>query len=187
MQTTVSLFLILTQNYALTHLFGLPGFAVLTGKRCNLLPSAAAVLCLCPLNAVLLYLLQGLVPERLWQPLLLTALILTEAAAADFLIRKRLPEHCHKPEPHLPAAAFSGAVLGIVLLSGDASESISAAFRFGLMQGAGYFLAGCLLQAVMPAVCSQKMPAAFRGWRGMYVCAGLLSMAAGCLSAAVPS
>ncbi|MCR5306109.1 MAG: hypothetical protein K6E36_06385 [Oscillospiraceae bacterium] len=187
MRMSVAFFTILTQNLVFTRLLGLSGFSFLTQRGKSLLPSSLLVLCICPLNTVLLFLLQSLIADPVWTAVIAVCLTLLLTAAVDLLLRVLLKESASAVEPHLLTAACSGAILGILWLSDGSVSGVSSAFSYGIKEGTGFFIAAAMLEALKPAVCSEQTPAVFRGWRGIYLSAGLLSMAAACITASVLS
>lgn len=182
---TTELFLILTQNLLFTHLIGLPPLVRAAESRRRMLLSAgfSAIFILAACTA--LSAVRGLLPAGLTLFLLplcsavfcgLLDLLLVLAAGA------MLGERAKPLILEIHAAAFSGAVLGAVLLCFANAGAVGTAFAFGLRCGVGYLAAYAMLAAAAPILTSDKMPASVRGWRGMYLYAGLISLAAACIN-----
>ena len=83
--------------------------------------------------------------------------------------------------PQLHYAACSSAVLGTILLSTEYTHDAGVAFRYGFRTGLGYLAACLMLKSAVPLLYSDKMPKAVRGWKGLLLYAGILSVAADCL------
>ena len=180
------LFVILTENIVITHLLGIPSPADdPSQKPKNLLPQAFFVLLFSAAGSWLMFFLSPLLRfsgGSLFHPLAL--ILLTSLLAGIVLIPAAfLPDSLKNTvRVSVLEAGISSALLGTLFLGIDASPTASAAAYKGLMQGIGYFVAACLLQAAVPFVCDEKMPARFRGWRGLYLYAAVLSMSALCLT-----
>lgn len=187
MQTAVNCFLILTQNLLFHNLLGLPSVADAEKRGKGLVRTGLLVMLFCTVNAGLLALTRPLLPvqyEKLLFPLccavlngLLDIVILLLCA----LITKHLSKEIAPP---LHAAACSSAVLGALLMSTEYTHEASVAFRYGFRMGLGFLAACIMLKLAAPVLCSSKMPACVRGWRAMYLYAGIIAMAAACMQSA---
>ena len=186
MTAAAELFLVLTENLVLTYLFGLPGLLKSDCQPRRLLRIGVLTACFIFAGCMLLAWIRPILPAEsahLWIPLcaalingLLDVLLLLLFAA--LLGRK---SHALIPEIH--TAACSSAVLGALLLSFEKNDTVQTACSFGLRSAFGYVLAAMMLCGAAPVLRSEKMPSAVRGWRGMMIYAGLLAMAAACISA----
>jgi len=184
------LLLILTQNIVFSYALGIPNIAKSAVQRRMLLLSGLLVAIFVTLNTVLLALIRPLLSQTdttLILPLCCVALngvldlilLILIAAVGGMRARTLIP--------HLHATAFSGAVLGSLLLSYNAANTPLLAAKNGLRCGLGYFLVCCMLALAAPALHSEKMPAAVRGWRGMFLYIGVIAMAVACISAGLES
>lgn len=187
MRLSVSLFLLLTQNLVWTRLLGLSGASALMRSNKAMLPSAVFVMILCPPACVFMTLFSRLVPDPVWTPAVSLLAVMLTAAAVDGLIRLTLKRHTARLEPYLMPGACSAAVFCAVQYTEAVYPSVRAAFSAGFSAGIEFFFAACMLQVLAPLNCSEQTPMPFRGWRGMYLCAGLLSMAALCIRTSVPA
>ena len=180
------LFLVLTQNVLFTYVLGVPSIIKSSQKRGWLLFTGLLVTFFTTVNSVLLAWIRPIIPAD-YASLLLPFFCALLCGLLDMLILLVLAGSCgtraHKLIPHLHAAAFSSAVLGALLLSYDAANSVHTAMRYGFRCGLGYLLACGMLAVVVPVVNSEKMPAAVRGWRGLFLYAGVIAMATACISA----
>ena len=179
------LYSLLTQNLLLTGMLGLPAIGYLVRKRQSLSLHGLLVTLFCTVNAGLLYLIRPLLRFSEGELFLPAVCILLNAALLGILY---LPVHFFAGKARKPltvqlcAAAFSGAVLGMLLQSVDAVPNGTAAMERGLRQGGGYLLVCCLLGAACPMLCSSDMPKAIRGQRGVYLFAAVLAMAIACMT-----
>lgn len=181
---TADLFLILAQNVVFSELLGLPSLAE-TGRRGKgLIRSGVLVLLFCTAGAGALCGLRMLMPsqyERLLFPLCTAVVCGVLDLLAMLLCRILSSRIAAAAAPWIHAAAFSSAVLGTLLHSPDYTHAVSVAFRYGFRLGGGYFLVCVLLRLAAPVLFSEKMPAAVRGWRGIFLYAALLAMAGACM------
>ena len=180
------LFLILTENVLFSSLLGLPSFTDQGGKKyVNLLTPAFFVMAFSVLGSMILYPVTKLFRfenGKVFYPLILI-LIIALLAAAMMLAAVLLPEKYRTAvRMAIWEAAISSAMIGILYFTIDASPSVTAAAAKGLMYGCSFLFASCFLQIAVPYIFSEKMPARFRGWRGLYIYAAVLSMAALCLT-----
>lgn len=185
MTLVTELFLILTQNLVFSHLLGITPVVRAEGRRRMLLLSSGLSAVFILVSCTVLTALRPLLPAgelRLILPLccavLNGALDLICVLAAGLIAG----EKARPAIVQIHAAACSGAVLGAVLLCFANAGTVSAAFFFGLRCAAGYLLAFLMLAAAAPVLNSNKMPASVRGWRGMYLYAGLIGLAVACIN-----
>ena len=184
MQAAVNLFLILTQNLLFHNLLGLPSIADAEKRGKGLLRTGLLVLLFCTVNAGLLALIRPLLPvryEKLLFPLccaVLNGLLDIILLLLCSLITKHLSKEL---APQLHAATCSGAVLGALLMSTEYTHEVSVAFRYGFRMGIGFLAACIMLRLAAPVLCGKKMPACVRGWRAMYLYAGMIALAVACM------
>lgn len=96
---------------------------------------------------------------------------------------KILPERYRKPMTDaLHPGAFSGAVMGVSLLTNETAGTILNAVQFGLRSGVGVLLVGMMLEAAAPKLSSKDCPSAVRGWPAMLIYIGILSCAVFCMT-----
>ena len=184
MQAAADLFLILTQNLLFHHMLGLPSLASAQQRGKGLVRTGILTFLFCLVCPVLLALIRPYLPER-WEKLLFPLCCAVICGVLDIfvllicgLLTKQLSKSL---APQLHASAFSCAVIGTVLMSTDFTHEASVAFRCGFRSGIGYLAACIMLRLAAPFLCGDKMPDAVRGWRAMYLYAGLLSMACACM------
>lgn len=180
----VDFLVILAQNLLFSELLGMPSVAEAGKRRKGLLRTGIFTLLFSVLCAGAVAAVRPLLPvraERLLFPLCAAAacgildLLLIRLST---LISKAMTKAI---APQIHAAACSSAVLGAVLMSTDYTHEIGVAMRYGFRMGAGFLFACILLRAALPTLCSDRMPAAVRGWRGLFLYCALLSMAGACL------
>lgn len=183
MQLITNLFLILTQNAVFAQILGLPGLMQSAKSRRHLLLTGFLTLCFCAVNTGLLAVFRYALPEidSAWMTVLGILLNGLTDLAVIALLALTKSEQVQRLVPQIHLSAFSSAVLGTMLKSG--SVSFAAGFRFGMQTGAGYLLASLMLAAVLPVLSSEKMPASVRGWRGLLLYAGVLSLAVSAFAA----
>lgn len=184
MQAAADLFLILTQNLLFHHMLGLPALASAEQRGKGLVRTGILTFLFCLICPVLLALIRPYLPER-WERLFFPLCTVLICGLLDILIlllcgllTRRLSSAV---APQLHASAFSCAVIGTVLMSTDFTHEVSVAFRCGFRSGIGYLAACIMLRLAAPALCGKKVPASVRGWRAMYLYAGLLAMACACM------
>lgn len=180
MQFVVDFVLIFMQNLIFRHLLGLPAITFSDRKQGGLLRLGILTTLFCTICAGLTAWARPFIPP-LYQKLLFPLLTAVIAGTLDLLL-VLLARCCVRLDrlllPQLHNAAFSGTVLGAVLLSTEYTHEIAVALRFGLQTGLGFFAACLLLAMAAPACYSNKMPQSIRGTRGLLLYTGLLCMAA---------
>ena len=184
MKEAADLFLILTQNLIFHYILGLPSIASAEQHGKGLLRTGVFTLLFCMVNPVLLALVRPYLPEH-FEKLLFPLCSVIFSGVLDMLLLLLIAALSKKLSktiaPQIHASAFSCAVLGTVLMSTDYTHEAAIAFRCGLRSGVGYLAACILLRLAAPALCGKHVPDAVRGWRAMYLYAGLLAMAAACM------
>ena len=186
MLAATELFLALTENLVLSYAIGIPSLLKSDGSRRRILAVGFLTACYIVVGCMMTALIRPLLPveyARVFLPLF-SAVINGILDLLLLCLIAVLP--LRKPDGIimlLHMSAFSSAVLGAILLCYEQKPAFSSAFSFGLRCGFGYLLACLMLCCAAPALCSRKMPAAMRGWRGMLLYIGILSMAAACISA----
>ncbi|MBR5722190.1 MAG: hypothetical protein IKX57_01065 [Oscillospiraceae bacterium] len=175
---------ILVQNLLFSELLGLPSVAAAGSRGRGLLRTGIFTLLFCVLCAGAVAAVRSFLPVRL-EKLLFPLFIAISSGILDLilihlfrLISKKLTK---KIAPQIHAAACSSAVLGAVLMSTDYTHEAGIAMRYGFRMGVGFLIACILLRLALPTLCSSKMPAAVRGWRGLFLYCALLSMAGACM------
>ncbi|MBR6719235.1 MAG: hypothetical protein IKI77_12970 [Oscillospiraceae bacterium] len=175
---------ILIQNLLFSELLGLPSVADAGRNGKGLLRTGFFTLLFCTVGAGAVAALRPVLPVR-WEKLLFPLCSAAVCGILDILLMLLLPlisKHMTKKiAPQIHAAACSSAVLGAVLMSTDYSHEIGIAMRYGLHCGFGFLIACILLRFALPTLCSSKMPASVRGWRGLFLYCALLSMASACI------
>lgn len=184
MQAAADLFLILTQNLLFHHMLGLPALASAEQRGKGLVRTGLLTFLFCLICPVLMALLRPFLPER-WERLLFPLCSVLICGILDILIlllcgliTKKLSRSI---APQLHASAFSCAVIGTILMSTDYTHETAIAFRCGFRAGIGYLAACLMLRLAAPVLCGDQVPASVRGWRAMYLYAGLLAMACACI------
>ena len=183
MQIASDFALIFVQNLIFTNLLGLSSASVSLKKGRGFFRLGVLTLIICTAASGILALIRPLIPneyQKLVFPLcnalicgVLDLLLVLAAGISKVLNRIIMPQ--------LHYAVFSSAVLGTVLLSTEYTHDAGVAFRYGFRSGIGYLAACLMLKAAAPLLYSKKMPEAVRGWKGLLLYAGLISMAAACL------
>lgn len=176
----------ITQNLLLTYLLGLPAIGMLVRRKQSIALHGALVLLFCTVNAGLLYLIRPLFRFSEGNLFLPAVCVLLNAAVLGILyllVHFRGGAYRKPLTVQLCAAAYSCAVIGMLMMSVDAVPDALSAMQRGLRQGGGYLLCCLMLAGARPMLCSEKMPAAFRGTRGVYLYAAVLAAAAACLTA----
>ena len=174
---------ICVQNLVFQHMIGLPGigFAGTNGK--GLFRLGLLTLLFCTVCSGAAAVVRPFLPEP-YQKYLFPLCIAVTAGVLDLLlllITGIIPKLRKAAEPLLHNAAFSGTLLGAVLLSTEYTHDPAVAWRFGLRTGIG-FLAACIMLKPAARFCySKKMPDSMRGRRGLFLYAAILSMAAACM------
>ena len=179
----VDFVVILAQNLVFQKMIGLPGITAAGSRGKGLLRLGILTLFFCTVCAGLTAYLRPLIPAPA-QKYVLPLSTAVMAAILDLLlvlVTKLTPGIREKLLPLLHNAAFSGTLLGAVLLSAEYTHDPAVAWRCGLQTGIGFLAACIMLKAAAPFCYSRKMPEAIRGRRGMFLYAALLSMAAACL------
>lgn len=184
MQLVTDFLLVIGQNLLLHDLLGLPAAVYGTKKENGFLRLGILTLLFSTVISGIVALLRGLFPPA-YEKLLFPVCIAVLSVLLDLLllgILRFLPERISKYfRRQIHAAAFSGAVLGIALMSTEYTHEFRVALRYGVRTGLGYLIACILLKLAAPAVYSGKMPQAVRGWKGLYLYAALLSAAVYCM------
>lgn len=183
MSFSADFFLIFVQNLIFQHMIGLPGTFQARKHGGKLWQHGLMTVLFCTVCAGTTAMIRPYLPAN-YAKLLFPLCCVCIAGAMDLLL-VLIARHSTLLNkillPHLHNSAFSGAVLGAVLLSTEYTHEAAVAFRYSFRTGCGYLAACCMLQLAMPAFSSKKCPKLFRGWRGMYLYAGLLAMASACL------
>lgn len=175
---------LLAQNLLFSELLGLPSVADAGRRGKGLLRTGIFTLFFCTCGSGFTALLRNLLPvrtEKLFFPLciaLVSGILDILLILLCRLISKKMTEAA---APQIHAAACSSAVLAAVLYSTDYTHEFGIALRYGFRMGLGYLIACILLRLAIPTVCGEKMPAAVRGWRGLFLYCALLSMAGACM------
>ena len=181
-----TLFGMLTQNLLLGSMLGLPAVGVIVRRRQSLFLHGLLVMLFCTVSGGMLFLVRPLFRFSEGELFLPAVCVLLNAALFGLLY---LPvyflggKYRRSLTVQLCAAAYSCAVMGMLMQSVDAVPTVTAAMERGLRQGGGYLLCCLLLAGAQPLLCGEKMPRAFRGTRGIFLCAAVLAMAAACLTA----
>lgn len=180
MQIAIDFLLIFVQNLVFTHLLGLPGIAYSPDKNKSLLRLGILTMLFCTVGSGVTAWVRPWIPV-LYQKLLFPLIIAVISGLLDLLL---VLISCRSARlnklllPQLHNAAFSGTVLGAVLLSTDYTHDAAVAFRFGFQSGFGFFVACLMLKLAAPVFYSRRMPQCMRGTRGLLLYTGLLCMAA---------
>lgn len=180
MQITIDFLLIFVQNLVFTHLLGLNAAAFSDKKDSGLLRLGLLSMLFCTVDSGVTAWVRPWIPV-MYQKLLYPLIVAVISGLLDLLlvlICSRSAKLNRLLMPQLHNAAFSGTVLGTVLLSTDYTHAIPVAIRFGLQNGLGFFAACLMLHMAAPVCYSRKMPRCIRGTRGLLLYAGLLCMAA---------
>lgn len=74
-------------------------------------------------------------------------------------------------------SAFNSAVMGTIFLSANGAATGGSFVLFGLCAGAGFTGAAYMLSGVYPKLCSENVPAAFRGYPAIMIFTGIIAMA----------
>ena len=184
MQLVTDFLLVIGQNLLLHDLLGLPAAVYGTKKENGFVRLGFLTLLFSTAISGMMALVRGLFPPA-YEKLLFPLCTAVFCGLFDLLllgILRLVPEKFSKYlRRQIHAAAFSGAVLGIVLMSTEYTHEFHVALRYGIRTGLGYLIACVLLKLASPAVCSEKMPQAVRGWKGLYLYAALLSAAVYCM------
>lgn len=184
MQFTTDIVLVIGQNILLHDLLGLPAAVYGTKKGSGFLRLGILTMLFSMVIACITAALRGFFPpsyEKLLFPVCIM-LLCGLLASLLFWILRFLPEKYAKLlRKQILAAAFSGGVLGIVLMSTEYTHEYTVALRYGFRTGLGYLIACILLKLASPALYSDKMPRAVRGWKSLYLYAALLSAAVYCM------
>ena len=174
----------LVQNLMFSCLLGLPAVGFLVRRRQNLLLHGLLTAIFCTLCAAGLFLIRPLFRfsgGKFWLPAVSVLLIAAVCGLLYLPVHFRGGKHRRALTVQIFTAGLSSAVLGMLIQSVDAVPNVLSALRRGALQGAGYLTACMMLQAVLPLLNSVKMPRSLRGVRGVYLCAGVLAMAAALL------
>lgn len=184
MPSPTDFLIILGQNLLFHELLGMPSVSLGTKKEYGFLRLGILTLFFCTIVSGTMAAVRGLIPET-YQKLLFPLCNAILCGLLDLLILGILhflpPRYTKQIKSQLHSAAFSGAVLGTVLLSTEYTHEIRVAFRYGFRTGLGFLIACALLRLAAPAFSSPKMPRAMRGWKGIYLYAALLSAAVYCM------
>lgn len=175
---------ILAQNLLFSELLGLPSVAAAGSKGKGLLRTGFFTLLFCVFCAGTVAAMRSFLPVQL-EKLLFPLCIAVSAGVFDLilirlfrLISKKMTKAI---APQIHASACSSAVLGAVLMSTDYTHEVGIALRCGFQSGIGFLIACIMLRLAIPVICSSKMPASVRGWRGLFLYCALLSMAGACM------
>ncbi|MBP0968408.1 MAG: hypothetical protein J5722_12295 [Oscillospiraceae bacterium] len=175
---------ILAQNLLFSELLGLPSVAAAGSRGKGLLRTGIFTLLFCVLCAGAVAAMRSFLPVQL-EKLLFPLCIAVASGILDLLLirlfRLISKKMTRAIAPQIHAAACSSAVIGAVLMSTDYTHEVSIAMRYGLRLGTGFLIACVMLRLALPTICSSKMPAAVRGWRGLFLYCALLSMAGACM------
>ena len=183
MQTAIDFALIIIQNLVFQNLLGLSPAAVSVKKGKGLFRLGVITLLFCTMSAGITAIVRPLIPAG-YQKLLfpLCNALICGILCLIFTLICRFSKLLHRfMIPQIYYAACSSAVLGTVLLSTDYTHDIPVAFRYGFRCGIGYLTVCVMLKMVAPLLYSKHMPRAVRGWKGLLLYAGVLSMASACL------
>ncbi|MBQ9906884.1 MAG: hypothetical protein IJM46_08965 [Oscillospiraceae bacterium] len=183
MQIAADIVMILVQNLVFQNLLGLSPAAVSVKNGKGLLRLGVLTMLCCTLSSVLTAMIRPAIPN-LWQKLLfpLCNALICGAFCIILVLLSRKSKHLKRfVIPGIYYAACSSAVLGTMLLSTEYTHDIPVAFRYGFRSGAGYLGVCIMLKMAAPLLYSEHMPQAVRGWKGLLLYAGILSMAAACI------
>ncbi|MBR4199737.1 MAG: hypothetical protein IKQ91_00490 [Oscillospiraceae bacterium] len=183
MMLPVDFLVIFVQNLIFQHMIGLPGLGF-TGKngkgllRLGLLTLLFSTVC-CGMIAYI----RPLLPETAGKFMipLCTAVLAGCLDLLLLLVSKPLPKLHKRILPVLHNAAFSGTLLGAVMLSTEYTHDPAVAWRFGFQTGTGFLAACIMLKAAAPFFNSKQMPDSLRGRRGLFLYAAIISMAPACM------
>lgn len=183
MQIATDIVMILVQNLVFQNLLGLSPAAVSVKTGKGLLRLGVLTMLFCTVSSGLNAAIRPVIPN-LWQKLLFplcNALICGVLCILLVLISRKSKHLKRFIIPAVYYAASSSAVLGTMLLSTEYTHDIPVAFRYGFRSGAGYLGVCIMLKMAAPLLYSEQMPQAVRGWKGLLLYAGMLSMAAACI------
>ncbi|MBR3447962.1 MAG: hypothetical protein IKH27_09170 [Oscillospiraceae bacterium] len=175
---------LLGQNLLFSEFLGIPSVADAGRRGKGLLRAGIFTLFFCTFGAGFTSLLRNLLSvrtEKLFFPLCIAAVCGVMDILLMLLFRLISKKMTEAIAPQLHAAACSSAVLAAILYSTDYTHEFGIALRYGFRMGCGYLLACILLRLAIPTICGEKMPAAVRGWRGLFLYCALLSMAGACM------
>lgn len=92
-------------------------------------------------------------------------------------VNRFLPKQAQRLKPMIYLAAFNGAVVGALLLTGASTYNFWGYLAFGFGTGIGYTIASYLVSLGFERLQGEKIPAAFRGFPITLIYIGILSLA----------
>lgn len=116
-------------------------------------------------------------PGRIFMPLRYAAVIGCIYAVTLVLARFITGRAFGSIKKYVHISAFNSTVMGTIFLSAGRCSSLSEFLMFGLWAGLGFGLAAVMLSGVYGQLCSDKVPASFRGFPAIMLYTGLMAMA----------
>ncbi len=170
---------VLTENAVFSRAFGVSTMITAAKNKRNLIGTCLGVMwfTLCAGAAGRLMKVWGVQADRAFMPLLYAAAIGIIYAVTLVLLRAFGGRNFGRLKKYVHISAFNSTVMGTIFLSVSRCESLSEFLFFGLSSGAGFGLAAIMLSGVYGHLCSEKVPAAFRGFPAIMLYTGLIAMA----------
>lgn len=174
------LVVLLGANLILSQALGLSTLFIAAGNRKNLLWTAITISLFTTLGSFGACLINGLLPDKLYDLRLLLYILVIGAIYVILLTVLYFADRKSfgTTRKYVHVSAFNCAVIGTLFtVSEKSADSIGAYIMAGAEAGTGFILAAFILMAAYKRLCSKDVPAAFRGFPSMLVYLGIISMA----------
>lgn len=174
------LVVLLGANLILSQALGLSTLFIAAGSRKNLLWTAITISLFTTLGSFGACLINGLLPDKLYDLRLLLYILVIGAIYVILLTVLYFADRKSfgTTRKYVHVSAFNCAVMGTLFtVSEKSADSIGAYIMAGAEAGTGFILAAFILMAAYKRLCSKDVPAAFRGFPSMLVYLGIISMA----------
>lgn len=110
-------------------------------------------------------------------PLLYTVIIGSLYAVTLIAARIFFSSKFERMKKYVHISAFNSVVMGTIFLCSRSCTELREYLTFGICSGVGFSAAALMLSGVYPVIYSKNTPRAFRGFPGVMIFTGIISMA----------
>lgn len=178
---SAALISIFVQNLIFERALGVNVLLYASRKKEHMFGFAAAITYTTTVSSAIAWIFDSLLGKseyyRIIMPLIYIIIIAAVYVGTLTLIWRFLPKVFKSLKKYVHLSVFNCSVIGALFLASQQGNDIFAFIGYGLGTGIGFLLAAYLLFTAAGRLNSPLVPAAFRGYPGMIVYVGVLSLA----------
>lgn len=178
---SAALIAIFIQNSIFERALGVNVLLYASRRKEHMFGFAAAITYTTTVSAAIVWIFDSCLGEneyyRIIMPLIYILIIAAVYIATLAVIWRFLPKVFRSLKKYVHLSVFNCSVVGALFLASQQGNDIFSYIGYGLGTGIGFLLAAYLLYTAAGRLNSPLVPAAFRGYPGMIVYVGILSLA----------